>query len=312
MSLADKLPESIETDHSNDPSALLSREAWRVFGIMAEFVEATDRLQSIKPAVSIFGSARTPCEHEYYKLTEEIARLLSDSGFAVISGGGPGIMEAANKGAYFGRSPSVGLNIQLPHEQHGNPYQDISQTFRHFFARKVMFVRHASAYVVMPGGFGTLDELSEALTLIQTGKSRNIPIILVGRAFWGGMVEWFKTTLVAEGMISPEDMNLICVLDDPKAVVEVAVNLHEPQGGKAVEPRIGHFLHNTPEASLRDLVNQPVAALHIGGRECLPGNDGDVALLFGRLDMLVGNTEPVRPVGDGLNKVLTGLGCVTF
>ncbi len=230
MSLADKLPESVETDHSNDPSALLSREAWRVFGIMAEFVEATDRLQSIKPAVSIFGSARTPCEHEYYKLTEEIARLLSDSGFAVISGGGPGIMEAANKGAYFGRSPSVGLNIQLPHEQHGNPYQDISQTFRHFFARKVMFVRHASAYVVMPGGFGTLDELSEALTLIQTGKSRNIPIILVGRHFWTGLLDWFRSALVGEGMISPEDLGLIQLIDEPAQIVDAIFKFYESRG----------------------------------------------------------------------------------
>ena len=148
------------------PEAARSKDAWRVFGIMSEFVAATERLKSIQPAVSIFGSARTPPDHPYYKLTEHIARLLSDSGFSVISGGGPGIMEAANKGAFYGKSPSVGLNIQLPHEQHNNPYQNISQTFQHFFARKVMFVKFASAYVVMPGGFGTIDELSEALTLI--------------------------------------------------------------------------------------------------------------------------------------------------
>ncbi len=156
-----------------------ARESWRVFEIMAEFVEATERLSPIRPAVSIFGSARTLPGHPYYELTERIARQLSDAGFSVISGGGPGVMEAANKGAFFGRSPSVGLNIQLPHEQHGNPYQDVSQTFRHFFARKVMFVKFASAYVVMPGGYGTLDELSEALTLVQTAKTRRIPIILV-------------------------------------------------------------------------------------------------------------------------------------
>ena len=136
-----------------------ARESWRVFGIMSEFVEATERLSTIRPAVSIFGSARTRPEHPYYALAEAIARQLSDAGFSVISGGGPGIMEAANKGAFFGRSPSVGLNIQLPHEQKGNPFQDISQTFRHFFARKVMFVKFATAWVVMPGGFGTLDEL---------------------------------------------------------------------------------------------------------------------------------------------------------
>ncbi|MDR0379941.1 MAG: TIGR00730 family Rossman fold protein, partial [Candidatus Accumulibacter sp.] len=143
----------------------VSQEAWRVFGIMSEFVEAAQRLAEIHPAVSIFGSARTPPDSPHYQLAETIARQLSDAGFSVISGGGPGIMEAANKGAYHGRSPSVGLNIQLPHEQQSNAYQDISQTFRHFFARKYMFARFASAYVVMPGGFGTLDELLEALTL---------------------------------------------------------------------------------------------------------------------------------------------------
>ena len=134
-------------------------------------------------------------------LAEEIARALSDAGFSVITGGGPGIMEAGNKGAYFGKSPSVGLNIQLPHEQHSNPFQDISQTFHHFFARKVMFVKFASAYVVMPGGFGTMDELMEALTLVQTGKTRKIPIILVHTPFWGGLLDWFREVLVAEGMI---------------------------------------------------------------------------------------------------------------
>lgn len=230
MSLQDKLPGSIDPTKPTDPTSVLAREAWRVFGIMAEFVESTERLQSIKPAVSIFGSARTAHEHPYYKLTEEIARLLSDSGFAVISGGGPGIMEAANKGAFHGKSPSVGLNIQLPHEQHGNPYQDISQTFRHFFARKVMFVRHASAYVVMPGGFGTLDELSEALTLIQTGKSRKIPIILVGEPFWRGLVDWFRNSLVVEGMISPEDMDLLQIIDEPKAIVEAIFKFYERRG----------------------------------------------------------------------------------
>lgn len=230
MSFTSKIPDVAAPSIAQDTSGTMAREAWRVFGIMAEFVEATERLQSIKPAVSIFGSARTPTEHVYYKLTEEIARLLSDSGFAVISGGGPGIMEAANKGAFYGKSPSVGLNIQLPHEQHGNPYQDISQTFRHFFARKVMFVRHASAYVVMPGGFGTLDELSEALTLIQTGKSRRIPIILVGSQFWKGIVEWFSTVLVGEGMIGASDMDLIQVIDEPNEIVDAIFKFYETRG----------------------------------------------------------------------------------
>ena len=204
-----------------------ARESWRIFGIMSEFVEATERLAAIKPAVTMFGSARVPPDSKYYMLTEQVARLLSDSGFSVISGGGPGIMEAANKGAFFGKSPSVGLNIQLPHEQKSNPYQDISQTFRHFFARKYMFVRFASAYVVMPGGFGTLDELMEALTLIQTGKARKIPLILVCSEFWGGMIEWFKGRLVSEGMVDPSDMDLIQVIDEPEKVVEAIFKHYE-------------------------------------------------------------------------------------
>jgi hypothetical protein len=212
--------------HSPTPELTHSKEAWRVFGIMSEFVSATQRLSDIHPAVSIFGSARTP----YYHLTEEIARLLSDAGFSVISGGGPGIMEAANKGAFYGKSPSVGLNIQLPHEQHNNPYQNVSQTFQHFFTRKVMFVKFASAYVVMPGGFGTLDELMEALTLVQTGKTRRIPIILVGQKFWGGMVEWIHNTLLVEKMISPEDLDLIKIIDDPKQIVDAIFKHYETRG----------------------------------------------------------------------------------
>ncbi len=216
--------------HSHLPELTPSKESWRVFGIMSEFVSATERLQDIQPAVSIFGSARTPPEHYYYQLTEHIARLLSDAGFSVISGGGPGVMEAANKGAFYGKSPSVGLNIQLPHEQHGNPYQNISQTFKHFFTRKVMFVKFACAYVVMPGGFGTLDELMESLTLVQTGKVRRMPIILVGSQFWGGMVTWFKTSLLEEKMISPEDIDLIQIIDEPEQVVGAIFKHYETRG----------------------------------------------------------------------------------
>jgi uncharacterized protein (TIGR00730 family) len=139
-------------------------------------------------------------------------------------------MEAANKGAYFGRSPSIGLNIQLPHEQQANPYQDISQTFRHFFARKVMFLKFATAYVVMPGGFGTLDEVSEALTLVQTGKTRKMPIILVHKPYWSGLLDWFRSTLVAEGMIGADDMNLISVIDEPQAVVDAIFAYYEKRG----------------------------------------------------------------------------------
>ena len=229
MSAYEKIPKIVDPELLAK-SSHSAREAWRVFEIMAEFVEATERLNTIRPAVSIFGSARTPETDPYYTLTEKIARLLSDSGFSVISGGGPGIMEAANKGAFYGKSPSIGLNIQLPHEQHNNAYQDISQTFGHFFARKVMFVKFASAYVVMPGGFGTMDELMEALTLVQTGKTRKIPIILVHEPFWAGLIDWFKTTLVNEGMINAEDMDLIKVINEPKDVVDAIFKHYETCG----------------------------------------------------------------------------------
>jgi len=203
-----------------DEKETLSHESWKIFQIMAEFVEGYETLASIEPSVSIFGSARFEPDNRYYALTVEIARLLSDAGFAVVSGGGPGIMEAANKGAKEGSSPSVGLNIVLPREQVGNPYQDISLNFKHFFARKVMFVKHASAYVVMPGGFGTLDELAEILTLIQTAKTRRIPVILVGSEFWNGLLDWFKSTMVPFGTISTGDLQLMSLRDDPQEVVD--------------------------------------------------------------------------------------------
>ncbi|MCB1874978.1 MAG: TIGR00730 family Rossman fold protein [Chromatiales bacterium] len=208
----------------------LNRESWKIFQIMAEFVEGFDRLDRIRPSVSIFGSARIPPDNPYYKLTEEIALQLSNAGFSVVSGGGPGIMEAANKGAFDGKSPSIGLNIRLPKEQSGNPYQDISLTFKHFFSRKVMFVKYASAYVVMPGGFGTLDELAEILTLVQTGKTRRIPIILVASEFWEGLIGWFRDVLVKHKTISPEDLDLFKVIDDPKEVVEAIFQYYERRG----------------------------------------------------------------------------------
>lgn len=225
MSLKDK-----RVDLASVEKPWSAKESWRLFGIMAEFVEGTERLDAIQPAVSIFGSARTDPVNPHYQLAERIARQLSDAGFAVISGGGPGIMEAANKGAYFGKSPSIGLNIQLPHEQHRNAYQDISQTFRHFFARKYMFVKFATAYVVLPGGFGTLDELMEALTLVQTGKTRKMPIILVYSAFWQGLLDWFQQTLVNEGVISQQDMNLIQIIDEPDQIVKAIFQYYETSG----------------------------------------------------------------------------------
>ncbi len=198
-----------------------ARESWWMFNIIAEMVSATEKLANITPAVAIFGSARLKVGTPYYKMTEDIAKRLSDAGFSVLSGGGPGIMEAANKGALAGKSPSIGLNIVLPFEQGGNGYQDISMSFQHFFARKTMFVKHAAAYVVMPGGFGTLDELSEALTLIQTGKIRRFPVVLVGKKFWAGLVDWIRNTLVVEGVVSASDLDLFVVTDDPQEVVDV-------------------------------------------------------------------------------------------
>ena len=225
-----------EQQKSDHPSmapindAVLTRESWKIFQIMAEFVEGFERLAQIKPSVSIFGSARTMPDHADYTLAENIARLLSDAGFSVVSGGGPGIMEAANKGAFGGKSPRIGLNIQLPHEQTENDYQDISLRFRHFFSRKVMFVKYASAYVVLPGGFGTLDELAEILTLVQTSRTRRIPIILVKQDFWRGLIEWFEHTLVPAGVISPADLDLFVILDQPADVVDAIFKHYEQRG----------------------------------------------------------------------------------
>ncbi|MBX3648385.1 MAG: TIGR00730 family Rossman fold protein [Rhodocyclaceae bacterium] len=228
MSAQDKLRHLV--DSQADAASSTARESWRMLGIMAEFVEATERLAPIRPAVSIFGSARLAPDHPYYIQAEKVARLLSDAGFSVISGGGPGIMEAASKGAFHGKSPSVGLNIRLPQEQQSNAFQDISLTFRHFFARKVMFVKFAAAYVVLPGGFGTLDELMEALTLIQTRKSRRIPLILMNAAYWQGLLDWFRERLVAEGMIAAGDLDLLQVLDEPEQVVDAIFKHYEGRG----------------------------------------------------------------------------------
>lgn len=239
MSTTKKIADTIVQDRHHT-----GYESWHAFKIMAEFVDATERLKEITPAVSIFGSARLAPDHRYYHMAENIARLLSDAGFSVISGGGPGVMEAANKGAFSGKSPSIGLNIELPHEQVKNPYQDISQNFKHFFMRKVMFVKYASAYVVLPGGFGTLDELMEAITLVQTGKTLKIPIILVCEPFWRGLIDWVKTTLVDEGMISADDLDLIQIIDDPAKIVEAIFKHYENRGFKlsADEERVQLYL----------------------------------------------------------------------
>jgi uncharacterized protein (TIGR00730 family) len=202
-------------------------ESWQMFTIMAEFIDAAERLSEVRPAVSVFGSARIGPENPWYGVAIDIARQLSDEGFSVISGGGPGIMEAANKGAYEGKSPSVGLNIELPREQKANGWQNISLQFRHFFARKVAFVKYADAYVVLPGGFGTLDELTEVLTLIQTGKTRRIPVIMVGTAFWRGLLDWLHTQMAGSGMIDAKDLDLVQLIDEPASVVEAIFAFYE-------------------------------------------------------------------------------------
>ena len=225
MPLQDKLPHPILPDGTRNE--IQARESYHLLKIMSEFVEAGEELRAIYPAVSIYGSARTPVNHPDYLLAELIARRLSDAGFAVISGGGPGIMEAANKGAFAGRSPAVGLNIVLPHEQRANPYQDLSVKFQHFFPRKVMFVKHAVAYVVMPGGFGTLDELFESLTLVQTGKIPPRPIILVGRDFWQGMIDWIAARLLTRGFIKPDDLDLFETADTADEVTDIIFRHYE-------------------------------------------------------------------------------------
>ena len=194
-------------------------ESWRLFKIMGEFVEGIETLHDIGPAVTIFGSARVKPDDPQYKKAEKIASLLAKNNFAVMTGGGGGIMEAANKGAAEAGGISAGLNIRLPFEQKPNPYANIQVEFKYFFTRKVMFVKYAGAYVVMPGGFGTLDELFEAITLMQTHRIRPLPIIMVGTEYWSGIIEWIKKQLLEEQMISPEDMDIFKVIDEPEAVV---------------------------------------------------------------------------------------------
>jgi uncharacterized protein (TIGR00730 family) len=196
------------------------RESWRLFHIMAEFVEGFENLSDLQPAITFFGSARCHKGEELYENTYELAKMLAKNGFNIITGGGGGVMEAANKGAKEGGAKSIGVNIELPFEQKPNPYSTIKLSFRYFFVRKVMFLKYAMAYIVMPGGFGTLDEFSEALTLIQTRKMRPFPIILVGSTYWAGLIEWMKTTQLNSGMISKEDLEIFKIMDDPQQIVE--------------------------------------------------------------------------------------------
>jgi len=206
-----------------------TKDSWQLFKIMAEFVNGFEKMSRIGPCVTIFGSARMKPENKYYQLAVTIGEELSVNGYGVITGGGPGIMEAGNKGAKMGGAPSVGLNIDLPFEANSNPYIDPDKNinFDYFFVRKVMFVKYSQAFVVMPGGMGTLDELFEAITLIQTKKIDLFPIILVGTSFWSGLVKWIKGTLVDEGTISEKDLELIYVVDSPKEILTIIDKFYE-------------------------------------------------------------------------------------
>jgi len=200
--------------------ALSIEESWRIFRIMAEFVEAIETLSKLKNSVSIFGSARVRPDDPYYKKTEYLARRLAENGFSVITGGGPGIMEAANKGASAAGGQSVGMNIRLPYEQKPNPYANTVIEYKYFFIRKVMFVKYAVAYVILPGGFGTMDELFEALTLIQTKRIKGFPVIMMGSEYWQGLLDWIKNTMLHNDKIEPADLEIIQVLDDPDEIVK--------------------------------------------------------------------------------------------
>jgi len=198
-------------------------DTWRVFRIMGEFVEGFDELATVTRGVSIFGSARTPPDSPHYAAAQETAALLVNAGYAVITGGGPGIMEAANRGAYEAKGVSIGCNIELPFEQGANKYQTRSLTFNYFFVRKTMFVKYSTAFIIFPGGFGTFDELFEALTLIQTRKVRNFPVVLVGKQFWGGMIDWLRGAVLTEKNISEDDLVLLHLTDSPTEAVEIVV-----------------------------------------------------------------------------------------
>jgi uncharacterized protein (TIGR00730 family) len=201
--------------------AFLDTDPWRALRILSEFVEGFDAMAQVGPAVTVFGSARTTPDAPLYRLARAIGRRLAEAGYAVITGGGPGTMEAANRGCREGGGLSVGCNIELPHEQGLNAYVDLGIEFRYFFARKVMFVKYADAFVILPGGFGTMDELFEALTLIQTRKVRNFPIVLVGSSYWAGLLDWIRDTLLAKGAIDAPDLALLQLTDDPDEVVRI-------------------------------------------------------------------------------------------
>ncbi|MEO8435648.1 MAG: TIGR00730 family Rossman fold protein [Pyrinomonadaceae bacterium] len=207
------------------PDEFRRTDPWRVFRIMGEFVEGFDELATVTRGVSFFGSARVSADNQYYEAARETASLFAKAGFAVITGGGPGIMEAANKGAFEGGGTSIGCNIELPHEQKPNPYQTLSLKFKYFFVRKMMFVKYSTAFIIFPGGFGTLDEMFEALTLIQTHKIRDFPVVLYGTEYWDELFEWVKSSMLTRGMISERDLRLLHLTDSPTHAVEIVAEV---------------------------------------------------------------------------------------
>ncbi|MCM4173933.1 TIGR00730 family Rossman fold protein [Arenibacter sp. TNZ] len=221
--------------HHKGWNEIKTNDSWALFKIMGEFVNGFEKMSAIGPCVSIFGSARTKSGDPYYELAVSVAKSISEAGYGVITGGGPGIMEAGNRGAHLAGGTSVGLNIDLPFEQHDNPYidSDKSLDFDYFFVRKVMFVKYSQGFVVMPGGFGTLDELFEAITLIQTNKIEKFPIILVGSEFWSGLLDWIKASMLTVGNISPKDLDLIQIVDSEKEVVDIIDSFYK---GKTLSP----------------------------------------------------------------------------
>ena len=221
--------------HYKGWNEIKANDSWAIFKIMGEFVTGFEKMSAIGPCVSIFGSARTRENMDFYKLAVSISKSISEAGYGIITGGGPGIMEAGNRGAHLAGGTSVGLNIDLPFEQHDNPYIDLDKSldFDYFFVRKVMFVKYSQGFVVMPGGFGTLDELFEAITLIQTNKIEKFPIILVGSKFWGGLLDWIKDTMLDAGNISLKDLDLIKIADNEKEVVDILDSFYK---GRSLSP----------------------------------------------------------------------------
>ncbi len=215
---------------TRDREAFLDTDTWRVLRIQSEFVEGFEALAGVGRAVAVFGSARTPEDSPQYGKARVVGEELAKAGFAVITGGGPGAMEAANRGAHEAGGLSIGCNIELPHEQHVNPYVDLSVEFHYFFARKTMFVKYADAFVILPGGFGTLDELFEALTLIQTGKIRNFPVVLMGHAYWDGLLAWIRDVQLPAGAVTQADVDLLTVTDDPAEAARIIAAYAEASG----------------------------------------------------------------------------------